>query len=116
MLADLGMAWFSARLSRSMNDSEPANGPATVLLPEGLGTVRTFLRVLGPAYLVAVGCMDPGNWATDLAAGSTYGYRLLWPRLRLACCRSAGAFRSGCWRRWRSSPAIWPSSWAAPSP
>ncbi|NBO29586.1 MAG: divalent metal cation transporter [Synechococcaceae bacterium WBA_2_066] len=35
-------------------------------------------RMFGPAYLVAVGYMDPGNWATDLAAGSRYGYGLLW--------------------------------------
>lgn len=38
----------------------------------------TALRVFGPAYLVAVGYMDPGNWATDLAAGSRFGYSLLW--------------------------------------
>ena len=37
-----------------------------------------LLRIAGPAYLVAVGYMDPGNWATDLAAGSRYGYALLW--------------------------------------
>jgi len=40
--------------------------------------LATFLRVLGPGYLVAVGYMDPGNWATDLAAGSHFGYKLLW--------------------------------------
>ena len=50
----------------------------TVEVPADLGTLRTFLRVLGPGYLVAVGYMDPGNWATDLAAGSQFGYRLLW--------------------------------------
>lgn len=33
---------------------------------------------MGPAYLVSVGYMDPGNWATDIAAGSKYGYSLLW--------------------------------------
>lgn len=33
---------------------------------------------LGPAYLVSVGYMDPGNWATDLAGGSRYGYALIW--------------------------------------
>lgn len=49
-----------------------------VEVPLGLGILRTFLRVLGPGYLVAVGYMDPGNWATDLAAGSQFGYRLLW--------------------------------------
>ena len=36
-----------------------------------------LLRIAGPAYLVAVGYMDPVNWATDLAAGSRYGYALL---------------------------------------
>ena len=33
---------------------------------------------LGPAYLISVGYMDPGNWATDLAGGSKYGYSLIW--------------------------------------
>jgi manganese transport protein len=47
-------------------------------IPAGLPGWRTFLRVLGPGYLVAVGYMDPGNWATDLAAGSSFGYQLLW--------------------------------------
>src|SRR5665213_3937427 len=32
----------------------------------------------GPAYIVSVGYMDPGNWATDLQGGSQFGYRLLW--------------------------------------
>ncbi len=49
-----------------------------VTVPSGAGRPQIFLRVLGPAYLVAVGYMDPGNWATDLAAGSRYGYALLW--------------------------------------
>ncbi len=38
---------------------------------------RRLLRFSGPGYLVAVGYMDPGNWATDLAGGSAYGYTLL---------------------------------------
>lgn len=33
---------------------------------------------MGPAYLISVGYMDPGNWATDIAGGSLYGYKLLW--------------------------------------
>jgi len=37
-----------------------------------------MMRALGPGYLVAVGYMDPGNWATSLAGGSAYGYSLLW--------------------------------------
>ena len=51
---------------------------ASVKIPPGPPGLATFLKVLGPAYLVAVGYMDPGNWATDLAAGSTSGYALLW--------------------------------------
>jgi manganese transport protein len=39
--------------------------------------LRRLLAFLGPGYLVAVGYMDPGNWATDLAGGSAFGYTLL---------------------------------------
>ncbi len=39
---------------------------------------RKVLSFLGPAYLVSVGYMDPGNWATDLAGGSKFGYTLIW--------------------------------------
>jgi manganese transport protein len=39
---------------------------------------RKVMAFLGPAYLVSVGYMDPGNWATDIAGGSAFGYRLLW--------------------------------------
>src|SRR4051812_37021430 len=38
---------------------------------------RKILAFAGPGYLVAVGYMDPGNWATDLAGGSAFGYTLL---------------------------------------
>lgn len=41
-------------------------------------SLRRILAFAGPAYLVSVGYMDPGNWATDLAGGSRYGYTLLW--------------------------------------
>src|SRR5471030_3330061 len=39
---------------------------------------RKIMAFLGPAYLVSVGYMDPGNWATDIAGGSAFGYRLIW--------------------------------------
>ena len=39
---------------------------------------RKVLAFLGPAYLISVGYMDPGNWATDLAGGSQFGYTLVW--------------------------------------
>ena len=37
-----------------------------------------FLRYLGPGLLVTVGFIDPGNWASNIAAGSQFGYQLLW--------------------------------------
>src|SRR5574343_64587 len=39
---------------------------------------RKAFAFFGPAYLISVGYMDPGNWATDLAGGSSFGYKLLW--------------------------------------
>jgi manganese transport protein len=39
---------------------------------------KKILAFFGPAYLVSVGYMDPGNWATDIAGGSQFGYALLW--------------------------------------
>ncbi len=41
-------------------------------------TFRKILAFFGPAYLISVGYMDPGNWATDIAGGSQFGYQLLW--------------------------------------
>ena len=40
--------------------------------------LKNLLKYLGPGLLVTVGFIDPGNWATNIAAGSTYGYGLLW--------------------------------------
>ena len=80
-----------------MSEREPVTGgrlqadgwrqpSGTVSLPEVHGSVpipltggfwRKMLAFAGPGYLVAVGYMDPGNWATDLAGGSRYGYTLL---------------------------------------
>ncbi|ADY52537.1 Mn2+/Fe2+ transporter, NRAMP family [Pseudopedobacter saltans DSM 12145] len=39
---------------------------------------RRIFAFLGPAYLISVGYMDPGNWATDIAGGSQFGYKLIW--------------------------------------
>jgi manganese transport protein len=51
----------------------------TVAIPHGDGrTWRRFFAFAGPAYLVSVGYMDPGNWATDLAGGAKFGYGLIW--------------------------------------
>jgi len=49
----------------------------TVPVPSSYGFWRKLLAFSGPGYLVAVGYMDPGNWATDIAGGSAFGYTLL---------------------------------------
>lgn len=51
---------------------------ASVQLNKGSGTVKKLMAFIGPAYLVSVGYMDPGNWATDIAGGSSFGYSLIW--------------------------------------
>jgi len=50
----------------------------SVAIPRQTSFWRRLLAFSGPAYLVSVGYMDPGNWATDIAAGSKFGYALLW--------------------------------------
>lgn len=49
----------------------------SISVPKNASFLRKLLAFTGPGYLVAVGYMDPGNWATDLAGGSAYGYELL---------------------------------------
>jgi manganese transport protein len=49
----------------------------SIAIPHAAGFWRKLLAFAGPGYLVAVGYMDPGNWATDLAGGARYGYTLL---------------------------------------
>ena len=53
-----------------VNESIQTQGKTTAL--------KKILAFFGPAYLISVGYMDPGNWATDLAGGSQFGYSLLW--------------------------------------
>jgi manganese transport protein len=53
----------------------------SVAVPTAAGTwqrLRRLFAFLGPAYLVSVGYMDPGNWATDLQGGARFGYALIW--------------------------------------
>jgi manganese transport protein len=50
---------------------------ASMPVPQGLGFWRKMLAFSGPGYLIAVGYMDPGNWATDLAGGARFNYQLL---------------------------------------
>ena len=104
---------------------------------------RRLFAFAGPAYLVSVGYMDPGNWATDLEGGARFGYELIWvllmsnamavllqtlsARLGLAHgngpgpgdprhVREAGAATpSGSSARWPSPPATWRRCWGRSS-
>src|SRR6187399_3176058 len=64
--------WRSAPLAKSLREVH-----GTVAVPTDAGFWRKLLAFAGPGYLVAVGYMDPGNWATDLAGGARFGYALL---------------------------------------
>ncbi len=71
LLAQPDTGWRRARVAPSLAEvyrSVPVGG---------LSKWRKILAFAGPGYLVAVGYMDPGNWATDLAGGSRFGYTLL---------------------------------------
>lgn len=63
----------------SLSGAEAGNGSYTgsLTVPAGASWFRKLLAFTGPGFLVAVGYMDPGNWATDIAGGSQFGYRLL---------------------------------------
>ena len=63
--------WRRARIAPSLEEVYRSIPVA------GKGRLRKFFAFAGPGYLVAVGYMDPGNWATDLAGGSAFGYKLL---------------------------------------
>src|SRR5262249_16681032 len=50
---------------------------STVVVPSHAGWWRKMAAFIGPGLIIAVGYMDPGNWATDLAGGAKFGYTLL---------------------------------------
>ena len=60
----------------------------TIAVGGGMTPFRRFLSFVGPGYLVAVGYMDPGNWATSLAGGAAFGYTLLFVALLLVRTRT----------------------------
>src|SRR5690348_15391870 len=78
---------MSAASTRPVSDSGAWRYPRTlpslpesyhsVQVPRGVSFWRKALAFAGPGYMVAVGYMDPGNWATDLAGGARFGYTLL---------------------------------------
>src|SRR2546421_12255115 len=63
------------RLPRGERSLREVHG--SIPVPQDAGFWRKMFAFAGPGYLVAVGYMDPGNWATDLAGGARYGYTLL---------------------------------------
>jgi manganese transport protein len=65
-------------IQQQLHDNHSLGSVHNSVHTEGKTGWRKLLSFLGPAYLVSVGYMDPGNWATDLAAGSQFGYRLIW--------------------------------------
>jgi manganese transport protein len=66
------IGWRRPRVAPSLPESY-----RTIKIPRGAGFWRKALAFAGPGYLVAVGYMDPGNWASDLAGGAQFGYALL---------------------------------------
>jgi manganese transport protein len=91
----------------------------SVAIPSG-SWIRRMLAFAGPAYLVSVGYMDPGNWATDLAGGARFGYQLVWVLLMsnlMAVLLQALAARLGvvtgkdlaqACRDWYPKPLVFP--------
>jgi manganese transport protein len=65
-------------MNRFQNDTSLSEVHESVDISTKTKGWRKILAFFGPAYLVSVGYMDPGNWATDLAGGSRFGYSLLW--------------------------------------
>jgi manganese transport protein len=69
----------NCRFSRLDDEDEPSlpEVHGSIRVPNGAIWFRRALAFMGPGYMVSVGYMDPGNWATDLAGGASFGYTLL---------------------------------------
>jgi manganese transport protein len=66
-------------ISSDRRSLEEVHGSIAIPSEPGAGRrLRRFFAFLGPAYLVSIGYMDPGNWATDLQGGAKFGYALIW--------------------------------------
>jgi manganese transport protein len=66
------------RSSKSNENRSLSEVHESVLIPSRGPWWRRWLAITGPALMAAVGYMDPGNWATDIAGGSRYNYALIW--------------------------------------
>lgn len=79
-MPDLPPSTVSTRTAYSRHAPERPSLPevhASVAVPSGAGWLRKLFAFIGPGYMVSVGYMDPGNWATDIAGGAGFGYQLL---------------------------------------
>jgi len=68
-LPDSGVVRSSSRSLQDVHNSVPVHYP---------GFFKRLFAFLGPAYLISVGYMDPGNWATDIEGGAKFHYELIW--------------------------------------
>ncbi len=80
MAADIGSA-RTGGWRRERGEAALGEVHRSIVVTSGAGKARKFFSFFGPGYLVAVGYMDPGNWATSLAGGSKFGYALLFVAL-----------------------------------
>jgi manganese transport protein len=76
---DANIALSAWAFSKPEDDTRPslAEVNSTIRVPQGGHWLRRLLAFMGPGYMISVGYMDPGNWATDLAGGAQFGYTLL---------------------------------------
>src|SRR6187431_3504927 len=64
-------------INRTVTDTSLSEVHESIDTKKLIGWRRIF-SFFGPAYMISVGYMDPGNWATDIAGGSKFGYSLIW--------------------------------------
>jgi len=68
----------SFKFSADSSNTSLSEVHRSVSIPQNVGMIKRLFAFAGPAYLVSVGYMDPGNWATDLEGGARFGYQLIW--------------------------------------
>lgn len=70
--SDINKGWRKEKAANSLNEVF-----SSIKVPANASSWKKFMAYVGPGLLVAVGYMDPGNWATDIAGGAQFGYTLL---------------------------------------
>ncbi len=74
---DANIKWQTGGWRQARGDAPLSEVYRTVKVSKDASHLRRMAAFIGPGYMVAVGYMDPGNWATSIAGGSTFGYTLL---------------------------------------